>query len=119
LFEALIVGTYARRLASYAGETLKVEGVLRQNEKMAAVSSRVIRPKGQPIPIYWRLRRGKDDWRIVDVVVEGVSMALTQRAEFNAVIKRNGGRIEGLLEKLRETTARSRGRPAEQVEASL
>jgi phospholipid transport system substrate-binding protein len=41
---------------------------------------------------------------VIDVVVEGVSMRVTQRDEFAAVIRRNGGKVEGLLAALRRKT---------------
>ncbi len=104
LFEDLIVATYARQLSSYAGAGLKVEGVRQQNGKSALVASRFLRAEGEPIRLDWRLLRRGDTWRIVDVVVEGMSMALSQRSEFKAVIRGNGGRVEALLEKLREKT---------------
>ena len=104
LYEDLIVATYARQLASYAGETLKVEGVRQQDGKSALVASRFLRAQGEPIQLDWRLLRRGDTWRIVDIVVEGMSMALSQRSEFKAVIRGNGGRVEALLEKLREKT---------------
>ena len=104
LFEDLIVATYARQLSSYAGAGLKVEGVRQQNGKSALVASRFLRAEGEPVRLDWRLLRRGDTWRIVDVVVEGMSMALSQRSEFKAVIRGNGGRVEALLEKLREKT---------------
>lgn len=107
LFEDLIVATYANQLSSYAGADLKVEGVRQQNERSALVASRFLRAGGEPVRLDWRLLRRDDTWRIVDVVVEGMSMALSQRSEFKAVIKGNGGRIEALLEKLREKTRRA------------
>ena len=75
---------------------------------MAAVASRILRPTGEPIKIDWRLLRRGESWRIVDVVVEGMSMVLSQRSEYAAVIKGDGGKIEGLLVKLREKTSRLR-----------
>ncbi len=107
LYEDLIVATYARQLASYAGEGLKVEGVRQQDGKSALVASRFPRAEGEPIQLDWRLLRRGDTWRIVDVVVEGMSMALSQRSEFKAVIRGNGGRVAALLEKLREKTRRA------------
>ncbi len=104
LYEDLIVATYSRQLSSYAGETLKVEGVRQQDGKSALVTSRFLRAEGKPVQLDWRLLRRGDTWRIVDVVVEGMSMALSQRSEFKAVIGGNGGRVEALLEKLREKT---------------
>ena len=50
------------------------------------------------------MRRSHETWRIVDVVVEGVSMAQTQRSEFDAVIRRSGGQIGALLQRLRTAT---------------
>jgi phospholipid transport system substrate-binding protein len=73
---------------------------------MAAVASRILRESGEPIRIDWRLLRRDQSWRIVDVVVEGMSMVLSQRSEYAAVIKGDGGKIEGLLTRLREKTAR-------------
>ena len=104
LYEDLIVATYARQLSSYAGEGLKVAGVRQQDGKSALVASRFLRAEGEPVQLDWRLLRRGDTWRIVDVVVEGMSMALSQRSEFKAVIRGSGGRVEALLEKLREKT---------------
>ncbi len=106
LFEDLIVATYAHRLSSYVGAGLKVVGVRQQDGKSALVASRFLRAEGEPVQLDWRLLRRGDTWRIVDVVVEGMSMALSQRSEFKAVIRGNGGRVEALLEKLREKTRR-------------
>ena len=108
LFEDLLVATYSRKFSDYSGQTLKVEAIREENEKMAAVASRILRHGGEPIRIDWRLLRRGGSWRIVDVVVEGMSMVLSQRSEFAAVIKGEGGRIEGLLVKLRAKTARLR-----------
>ena len=57
-----------------------------------------------PIRINWRVRRSENTYRVIDVVVEGVSMSVTQRDEFAAVIRRNGGKIEGLLSALERKT---------------
>ncbi len=108
LFEDLIVATYSRKFSDYGGQILKIEAIRVENEKMAAVASRILRQTGEPIKIDWRLLRRGESWRIVDVVVEGMSMVLSQRSEYAAVIKGDGGRIEGLLVKLREKTSRLR-----------
>ncbi len=118
LFEDLIVATYSHQLSSYAGEALKVEGVRRQDERSALVASRLLGAEGEPIQLDWRLLRRGDTWRIVDVVVEGMSMALSQRSEFKAVIRSNGGRIEALLEKLREKTRRAKSGSVQRADST-
>ncbi len=108
LFEDLIVATYSKKFSDYSGQTLRVEAIREESERTAAVTSRILGQTGEPIRIDWRLLRRGGSWRIVDVVVEGMSMVLSQRSEYAAVIKAGGGRIEGLLVKLRAKTARLR-----------
>ncbi len=105
LFEDYVVASYARQLGNYAGEQLVIEGGRAQGDRGALVSSQITRPQGEPIQVEWRLRRAGDSWRIIDVVVEGISMAVTHRSEFSSVIGNHAGRIDGLLEVLRGKTA--------------
>ena len=118
LYEDLIVATYARQLSSYAGEGLKVAGVRQRDGKSALVASRFLRAEGEPVQLDWRLLRRGDTWRIVDVVVEGMSMALSQRSEFKAVIRGNGGRVEALLEKLREKTRQAKSGSVQKADST-
>ena len=59
------------------------------------VPGKAVRDDGAPIALDWRVTRTPEGWRILDVVVEGVSMALAWRNEFDSVIGRAG--IDGLL----------------------
>ena len=105
LFEGYIALAYANRLAEYSGETLKVVGS-RPDGDASLVTSEIIRPNGAPpAKVDWRVTRADGAYKITDVVVEGVSMAVTQRSEFASVIQRNGGKVEGLLAMLRQKTA--------------
>jgi phospholipid transport system substrate-binding protein len=105
LFEDFIVATYARRLGGPPSRGSFVVGrTLERNEKHAVVSSEIRPPQGAPIVVEWWLRRKQDEWRIIDIMIQGISMAITQRSEFYAVISNNGGRVEGLLQRLREKT---------------
>ncbi len=101
LFENMVVETYARRFTEYSGETFRVLGSRGEGEGDTMVQSQIVRPAGPPIQVAWRVRERNGQFRIIDVSIEGVSMAVTQRNEFGAVIQRNGGRIEPLLETLR------------------
>jgi len=112
LFEDFIVATYARRLSGQTEGSFVVGAVRERTEKRAIIASEVQRPKAESIAIDWRLRYKNGDWRIVDIAVEGISMAITQRSEFYAVISNNGGQVEGLLQKLREKTLVASKEPA-------
>ena len=104
LFEEYVALAYSTRLAEYAGETFKVMGS-RLDGDGAIVSSQILRPAGQaPIKVDWRLTGRNGAYKISDVSVDGISMAVTQRSEFASVIQHNGGQVEGLIAMLRQKT---------------
>jgi phospholipid transport system substrate-binding protein len=102
LFEELIIQTYSHRFTGYAGETLRVAGTRKGGEGEVVVTTELVRLQGPPVKVDWRVFRVGSEFKIYDIVVEGVSMSITQRDEFAALIQRQGGRVEGLLTALRE-----------------
>ena len=104
LFENYVAAAYATRLAEYAGEQFKVTGS-RLDGDGAIVSSQILRPAGSaPIKVDWRLIGRNGNYKISDVSVDGISMAVTQRSEFASVIQHSGGQLQGLIAMLREKT---------------
>jgi phospholipid transport system substrate-binding protein len=110
LFEEYIALAYSTRLAEYTGETFKVTGS-RPDADGAIVSSQILRPAGAaPVKVDWRLIGRNGAYKISDVSVDGISMAVTQRSEFASVIQHNGGQVQGLITMLREKTGGSASR---------
>ena len=105
LFEDFVVQAYAARFKDYSGETFRVGQVRDINEREKLVGSELILKDSRKIPVFWRVR-GNSAYKVIDVVVEGVSMAITQRDEFSAIINQNGGKVEGLLVALRKKTGK-------------
>ncbi len=106
LFEKLVVKTYSDRFALYTGEGFKVRASRPEGKKDFIVDSEITHPDGSPPTIVtWRVRQGDKGLGIIDVVVEGVSMSVTQRQEYSSVIQRNGGDIGALLTLMRERVA--------------
>jgi phospholipid transport system substrate-binding protein len=104
LFEQYIAVAYATRLAEYTGEAFKVTGS-RPDADGAIVSSQIVRPAGAaPVKVDWRLTGRNGVYKIADVSVDGISMAVTQRSEFASVIQHNGGQVQGLIAMLRDKT---------------
>ena len=102
LFSSYILQTYSSHLGGYSGETLSITGAKPAGSKDAIVQTRIVRPSGPPIDANWRVRAQGNQYLIIDISVEGVSMAVTQRSEFASVIKNHG--FEGLLAALRART---------------
>lgn len=101
LFQDYIVQIYASRFQDYGGETLKVTSAYRDDDG-AFVSSSLMRPSGPPVKVDWRLRPQAPTFKIVDIMVEGVSMSVTQRDDFAAAIQEHGGKVAGLIELLKQ-----------------
>lgn len=106
LFEAYVINTYANRLNSYAGQTLRITGANPISDNETMVNSVIEQPQGEPVKVDWRVLDRGGELKIVDVLVEGISMAISQRSEFGAVIANNGGNVEALLVRLRAQNSR-------------
>src|SRR5438128_5842446 len=105
LFGDYVVFVYTARLSNFGGEALKVRGS-RSDGDGVIVSTDVISPgAASPMKIDWRLVTDNGAYKISDLIVEGISMAVTQRSEFASVVQRNGGQLGGLIAMMREKTA--------------
>jgi phospholipid transport system substrate-binding protein len=101
LFRAFALDNLASRLHVYDGQDFEIVGAQVVNERDAVVATRVTGGGRPPLKVDWRVReRGEGDLVAIDVIVEGISLIVTQRSEFSAVIERRG--MDGLLAELRQ-----------------
>ena len=107
LFEEYVVASYANRLREYGGETFQVTGEKMSDKTSASVSTLILRPKGEPVRVIWQVRNHGDRLKIIDVVIEGISMSLTQRSDFAAAIRGKGGDIDAFLDTLERKVRRN------------
>ena len=100
LFKLWVLKTYSVRLGGYSGQTFSIVTVVEAGATDRYVRTLIDQPKGgESVRADWRVRHIDGAFKIVDVVAEGVSMIVTQRQEFTAVVRRHG--VEGLIETLR------------------
>ena len=88
-FPSFIVGTYADRLYDYANASIKVVRVQNQGGN-AAVLTQVTKPGARPVNAIWTLAKVGDGYKVTNLTVGGVNLAVAQEADFNAYIQRNG-----------------------------
>lgn len=100
-FEDYLVATYSRRITTYSGDGFTVLGA-RKRKKDYYVRTTLEGDDGTDINVEWRVRNFDGDWKIVDIIVERLSMVATQRDEFVSVIRRAQGDVGPLLAELRE-----------------
>ena len=102
LYETQVTNAYAKRFQEYSGETFKVTGQQKDNETDSVVNSEITRPNGgPPVPVQWRVRGEGGKFKVADVVIAGISMAVTDRQQFSAVIQRGGGTMQALIDALK------------------
>lgn len=101
LFSEYVVRSYARRLGGYTGQTFTVEGSSGAGKYDTLVSTVIETPDQPEIKAGWRVRTLSDgSLKIIDLVVEGVSMLQTERAQFDSVLQSDG--LPGLLASLQD-----------------
>jgi len=92
---------YSERFGQYAGQTLTVGRVSPRGAGVSVVDSKLNQSDGgAPITIQWEVRDTGQGLRITDVKVEGVSMVMTRRSDFNSYISGHGGQVDALITEL-------------------
>ena len=91
---------YSERFGQYAGQTLTIGKTTSRPNGVFIVDSRLNQSNGQPIKLEWEVRQVAQGLRITDVKVEGVSMVMTRRSDFNSYIQTNGGKVQPLIDEL-------------------
>ena len=100
-FRRMLVRTYSNAITAYQGQTMKVMPVhMKPGDTDVTVRNQYIRPGGKPVQLDYQMRKAADGWKIYDIVIEGVSLVLTYRSEFDVVVKQQG--IDGLIKRLAE-----------------
>ena len=102
-FRNYVVKTYSSRFNVYSGEQLTLLNFENEsNPKIFIVHTALEREDDVPITVDWRIGKKKDRYVILDIIIEGISLAVTQRSEFVAVIDQNEGNIDKLISLLKE-----------------
>ena len=96
VLETLVAKTTATRLSGYAGEGLEVLGARAEGTRWL-VTSRVVPKTGEPVRLDWVMARSSAGLKVVDLRVENLSLAITERDEFASVLQANGGNIDRLI----------------------
>lgn len=99
VFVAFITRVYAARFDAYSGETFEMVQTVKDPSGDEWVRTRINRPGGgQPIAVDYRVRMFDSQYKVIDVVVEGISMLNTHRVEFASVVNKRG--FDGLIHEL-------------------
>lgn len=101
-FQSLLMRTYATSLNTYAGEHFEYLNQRDEGEGRVLVQTELIRAQKPPVRVDYRLREREGAWKIYDVVIEGVSLIINYRSNFNEEVSRRG--LETLIAQLQAGT---------------
>jgi len=102
-FRAMLVRTYANAIDVYRGQTMMVEPArIPTTATETTVRNRYVSPGRRPTPVEYSMRKGTNGWKIYDIVVDGISLVLTYRSQFDEAARNTG--IEGLISQLQDKT---------------
>jgi phospholipid transport system substrate-binding protein len=103
-FRTMLVRIYSNAIDVYRGQTMRVLPVrLQPGATEVTVRNQYLSQGRPPVPVEYAMRKASDGWKIYDISVEGVSLVLTYRAEFESITRASG--IDGLLKRLAEKNA--------------
>src|SRR5579872_6141419 len=107
VFEDYTQDVYQQRLADFHADTLTVTGsVARKPGDVVVATSIAGGDAKQPTRVSWRVMGSGSTWKVVDVEVSGVWLAITQQADFVSTIDNHGGNIDALISRLEELARR-------------
>jgi phospholipid transport system substrate-binding protein len=109
-FKQNLSGTYGRNVESYKNEKVTIIDDRQEARGDWTVRTKIVRHGPDDISVDYRLRQTDGTWKIIDVIIEGVSLVSNYRSQFQEIMT-NGG-IERLLKLLREKNARGEPLPA-------
>ena len=105
VFKDYVVQSYSNRFNEFGDTTFKVTGQRAEGETATVVRTDVSRKGGAPAKVDWRVTKVAAGYKITEVTIDGVSMSLTHRQEFAAIMEKNGGHVSDLITALRNKLA--------------
>lgn len=100
-FASVIVKNYARLWSTETPLSYQITGQQQVSDRDTLVNTEVRREGNRPpLRLGWRVRSVEGGYKIIDVMVDGISMLITQRDDFNSAVQRNG--VDGLIAMLKE-----------------
>ena len=105
LFKKFVIQAYANRFQELSGKSFRIIQTRSLSSSQALVMTEIFAPQNPSIKVNWRVHSKNHVHKITDVMVEGISMSVTQRDEFVSVIRQRGGKGNGLIKALRKKTS--------------
>ena len=105
VYRELNIKTWSSRFDEFKGKSFVFKGTTPLNSKGSAnqifVDTEVSMEEGNPAKVVWRVEDGKNGFKVVDIIIENVSLAISARNEYTAVIQKSPNGVDGLIAELK------------------
>lgn len=103
VYRELNIKTWSKRFDEFKGRSFVFKGTTPSNSKnQIFVNSTVAMDQGEPAKVVWRVKQNGNTFKIVDIIIENVSLAITARNEYSGFLKNNGGNVDTLINDLKK-----------------
>ena len=108
-FKTLLLRTYATALSKYKNQVIEYKPFrMEPSAESATVKTAIQQPGGDPIAVDYTLGKKGEDWKVYDIVIEGVSLVTNYRSQFAQEIRQNG--LDSLTKKLADKNKAATGK---------
>lgn len=104
VYRKLNIQTWSERFNEFKGKNFEFLGTEKANSKandQVYVNTQVPMPEGEPAAVKWRVKEANGKMRIVDIIIENVSLAITSQKEYTSYIQKSPDGIDGLIKDLK------------------
>ena len=103
VYRDLNIATWSKRFNEFKGKNFVFKGTSPSSSKgQVFVNTEVPMDQGAPAKVLWRVREKDGSYKIVDIIIEGVSLAQASRSEYTSFIKNNPGGLDALIKDLND-----------------
>ena len=112
-FQLLLIRTYARAFTEFNDWTVSFLPMkMKDGSNKALVKTEVLQPGRPPVAVSYRMRLNKGEWKVYDIIIEGISLVTNYRNSFKNEVKRSGS-LDAVIEKLAERNEKALAQPVE------
>ena len=100
-YRELNIKTWSKRFDEFKGKNFIFKGTTPSNSpNQIFVNTTVPMDQGEPAKVVWRVKQNGSQFKVVDIIIENVSLAITARNEYAGFIKNNAGGVDALIKDL-------------------
>lgn len=105
-FQTMLVRTYARAFVEFDDWTIRYLPVVKKSSKKVIVKTEILQPGRQPVAVSYRMVKVDGEWKVYDIIIEGISLVTNYRKSFKNEMKRTGS-LNAVIDTLAQRNAKA------------